>query len=607
MKKIQFLFLCLILCNLSTLSAQYTTNGSAVELNESCIRVTQAIQTQVGSAFFNDPLDLSQPFSFSGTMFFGADDAGADGMTFILATETSAQGMSGGGIGYQGISPSLIVEFDTWQNADLGDVAQDHLGIMSNGVANHNSPEALAPLVILPNIEDNTEHCFTIMWDPSVPVFEATLSGNIITYNGDISALFPPGVDVYYGYTGSTGGAVNEQRVCLYNTSELEDLEITEIPPICVSDGLQTLTTNLPGGSWSGAANVNGQVNPLDLDPGIYPVTYTLGDLECEYSDEITIEILPKVSQSLVSQTNIDCSQLTGSLDVIGENGVEPYTYVWSNGETTNAIEALSEGTYTLTVTDDNGCEVNQTYEITSISVPQIEPLNIISQICDEENTIQGGSFSVTVNGGEEPYTYSITDSGAVQEDNTFTSLTEEDGTITVTDNTGCATSLDYSIPFANYPTVEIQTTSLEFCGESIILNIETQEAESILWSTGATTDSISIENPGIISVEVTNSFNCTAQAEVSLTECLDYDIPNVFTPNNDEINETFGLVTESQRITFFLKVFSRWGQLVYEGNHNWDGNVDGKPFPADVLSYVMEINIDGDVIVEIGDVTLVR
>ena len=605
MKRI--LILCFIISNLTTLSAQYTTNGSATELNESCIRVTQAITTQVGSAFFNEPLDLSQPFSFSGTMFFGNDDAGADGMTFILATDPTAQGMSGGGVGYEGITPSLIVEFDTWQNTEIGDVAEDHMGIMSNGVADHNAPETLTPLVVLPNIEDNMEHCFTIMWDPAVPIFEATLSGIPITYNGDISALFPPGVEVYYGYTGSTGGSVNEQRVCLYDAEELEDLEITEIPPICFSDGLQTITANLAGGTWGGAANVNGQVNPLDLGAGTHIVTYVLGDFECEYSDEITIEIYPEVQTNLVAQNNIDCTQQTGSLEVLGENGVEPYSYLWSNGQNSSTVQFLTAGTYTLTITDANGCLSVSNYQISSESVHQFENIDITPQQCDEDNTIQSGSMSITVTGESLPFLYSIDGGATFQPENTFTDLEEGTGTVVVSNNVGCLISQDYVLPSASYPTAEIQASSLEFCSESVVLSVETQDTESILWSTAETTDSISLEEAGVISVLITNEFNCTAEAEVTLTECLDYDIPNVFTPNDDDVNDSFGLVTKSQNITFFLSVYSRWGQLVYEGNQNWDGNVDEKPFPADVLSYVMEVNIRGSVVVEKGDVTLVR
>ena len=603
----RLLFHLLALLAFSPLYAQYTTNGSAVQLNESCIRVTPATMTQVGSAFFDTPLDLSQPFSFSGTMYFGADDAGADGMTFILSTNPLEQGMSGGGIGYEGISPSLIVEFDTWQNLEINDPVEDHMAIMSNGIPNHNAPEALAPLVILPNIEDNQEHCFTIMWDPSVPIFEATLSGDVITYNGDISALFPPGVAVYYGYTGSTGGAVNEQRVCLYDTDELESVAINEIPPICVSDGLQTLSANLAGGSWGGAANVNGQVNPLDLEVGLHTVTYTLGDLECEYSDEITIEILPKVQANLISQTNIDCTQQTGSLEIIGENGVEPYSYEWSNGANTGTIQFLSAGNYTLTIKDDNGCQAVGNYEISSESVHQIESLDITPPLCDENNEIQDGSITINVTGGSMPYSYSIDGGVSFQSENTFSNLSEGTGTVIVSNNFDCLVSQDYEFLSANYPTADIQASSLEFCSESVVLSIATDDNESILWSTNEMSDSISLEEAGIFSVVLTNEFNCTASAEVMLTECLDYDIPNVFTPNNDEVNDSFGLVTESQNITFSMKIFSRWGQLVYEGNQNWDGNVDGKPFPADVLGYVMEVNLGDKIIVETGDVTLVR
>lgn len=605
MKK--FLIFSLLVINLNSLSAQYTTSGSATQLNESCIRVTEEVMTQVGSAFFNTPLDLSQPFSFSGTMFFGADDAGADGMTFLLATDTLAQGASGGGIGYEGITPSLIVEFDTWQNAEIGDVVQDHMGIMSNGVADHNAPETLAPLVIVPNIEDNMEHCFTIMWDPSVPIFEATLSGTSITYNGDISALFPAGVNVYYGYTGSTGGAVNEQRVCLYNTAELDDVAINEVAPICMNAGVQNFSANLPGGTWGGVASENGQVNPSILAAGFYQVTYVLGDLECEYSDEITIEILPGVTSNLIAQTNIDCTQPAGSIEVIGENGSEPYSYEWSNEETTNTIQNLSAGTYVLTITDDKGCQDISTYEITAESVPQIESIDITPPMCDEDNSIQGSFFSVNVIGGSAPYSYSIDDGLTFQTENTFMTVTEPIGIIMVSDSNGCTTDQGYVLQTATVPTVEIQASSLEFCTENVVLTAISQSTASILWSTSQITDSISVADAGVFSVVITNEFNCTAEAEVTLTECLDYDIPNIFTPNNDNVNETFGLITESENITFFLSIYSRWGQLVYEGAQNWDGNADGKPFPADVLSYVMEVNVRGNIIVEKGDVTLVR
>lgn len=602
----RFLLFCFLISNLNFLQAQYTTNGSAVELNESCIRVTEAINTQVGAAYFNTPVDLSQPFSYSGTMYFGDSDAGADGMTFLLATDPTGQGMSGGGIGYEGIVPSLVVEFDTWQNADFGDPVQDHIAIMSNGIANHNTSQIDVDPVILPNIENDEEHCFTVTWDPASQIFQATLDGTSVTYNGDIAAIFPPGVAVYYGYTGSTGGAVNEQRVCLYNTAELEDLAINEIDPICTSAGVQTLTANLVGGTWGGAAESNGQIDPSTLAPGTYSVSYTLGDLECEYSDEITIEILPGVESVLVAQTNIDCSQQTGSLEVNVESGPEPFTYAWSTGENTNLIENLPAGNYTLTITAANACEEITEYEITTEGTPSIDNIETTGQECNENNELQGGSITLSVSGGNAPYTYSL-DGSVFQNENTFTNVLESTGTVTVIDADDCVISQEYSFPAAGFPEVAIEASSLEFCEESISLSVTLADEETVLWSTGETDENISVDAAGIVRATVTNAANCASEAEVELIECLDYNIPNVFTPNNDGTNDSFGLVTESETISFVLRVYSRWGALVYEGSSNWDGNVDGEPFPADVLSYTMEVNLRGEIIVEQGDVTLVR
>lgn len=605
MKRIALFFL-LTFSSIS-LYCQYSTVGSATELNESCIRVTEAVNTQVGAAYFNTPVDLSQPFSYSGTMFFGADDSGADGMTFLLATDPTGQGMSGGGIGYQGIIPSFVVEFDTWQNPDFGDPVEDHLGIMSNGVANHNTSNSLVPPVLLPNIENNEEHCFTIMWDPATQVFQATLDDISITYNGDIAAIFPPGVPVYYGYTGSTGGFNNEQRVCLYNTSELDDLAINEIAPICTSDGIQTLTANLVGGTWGGAASSNGQIDPATLEPGTYPVTYTLGDLECEYSDEITIEILQGIEVVTLGETNITCEEQFGSIEVSVTGGVEPYTYLWSNGASTSTVEDLPAGSFSLTVTAANGCESISEYNITSDDIPQIESLDIISPICSEDNELQGGMITVFVAGNDVFYSYSIDGGATFQEENIFTNVSETSGTITVQDLNGCTVSQEYTFDGVDYPTVNIEASSTELCTDNITLSIMSAENETINWSSGETTNSITVDAAGTFSVSVTNAANCFTEAEIVLSECLNYDIPNLFTPNNDGTNDTFGLVTESENITYTLRIYSRWGTLVYEGNGEWDGNVDSKPFPADVLSYVFEVNLRNETIMEVGDLTLIR
>lgn len=591
-----------------TLTAQYTTNGSAVQLNNSCTRLTSATTTQNGSAFFNTPVDLSEPFDYNGTMYFGNDDAGADGLAFVLATDVTAQGMSGGGIGYEGIIPSVAVEFDTWQNADFFDPPQDHMGIMSGGVAIHNTPTVLADPVLLPNIEDGEDHCFRVRWDPAVPIFEATLDDVTITYEGDITTFFPPGVPVYYGYTGSTGGSFNEQTVCIYNTDAFGPLTLEGPDLICQNDGIQTFVVNVEGGVWDFSANEQGQVDPSVLAPGLYTVGYTLGAPGCEVLQFKSFNVLP-APQVEAEVSDIDCNQATGGITVMVSGGLEPYTYAWSTGENDPFLENLAPGIYTLTVTGNNDCETVTDFEIFATDVPQIAPLAITPGQCNSENVIEDAGFSAEVSGGTPPYTYSIDDSEATQVNNTFTGLTQENGTLTVTDAVGCTAILDYTVPVAQFPEPAIAVGDNNLCNGPTIITIGLSEGETVLWSTGETTEEITVETADTIEVTITNEFNCSAVTTVAVNPCEGFEMPNIFTPNGDGVNDTFGPVSaaEGQDLEFTLKIYSRWGDLVYEGSENWDGNADGKPFPADVLVYTVEVETGEERVTEKGDVTLVR
>ena len=102
------------------------------------------------------PLNLTQPFNFDVDVFLGYNNGGADGLAFLLQQVSTSVGTSGGGLGYQGISPSFAVEFDTWQNSS--DPSYDHLAVQKNGDLNHNGANNLVPFTGFPpgnsNIED---------------------------------------------------------------------------------------------------------------------------------------------------------------------------------------------------------------------------------------------------------------------------------------------------------------------------------------------------------------------------------------------------------------------------------------------------------------------
>jgi hypothetical protein len=91
----------------------FKINGNTTLTNNEAT-LTLALNNQSGSIWSNKKIDLSEDFRISADLNFGIlDDSGADGIAFVIQPLSSDIGTLGGGIGYQGITPSLAIEFDT--------------------------------------------------------------------------------------------------------------------------------------------------------------------------------------------------------------------------------------------------------------------------------------------------------------------------------------------------------------------------------------------------------------------------------------------------------------------------------------------------------------
>lgn len=148
----------------------------------------------------------------------------------------------------------------------------------------------------------------------------------------------------------------------------------------------------------------NGTANqPLqNVGAGVYGITYT--DAQgCTAVESVTIPANPELIVDIWKQ-DINCwkNQGTGSLNALTAGGVSPYSYLWSNNSTVSFQQnTVPVGTYTVTVTDANGCSKTDTETI--ISAPEIEVVfTSISPSCGG-NT---GSASIQASGGTPPYTY---------------------------------------------------------------------------------------------------------------------------------------------------------------------------------------------------------
>jgi hypothetical protein len=143
------------------------------------------------------------------------------------------------------------------------------------------------------------------------------------------------------------------------------------------------------------------------------------------------------------------------NIQVVG--GVFPYSYLWSNGATTEDIFNLTNGNYSVTVTDANGCETNIGTTLNIVST-----VNITVDTVIDESVQLGGAATISVNGGQAPY-YILWNTGLT--DNTITGLVAGTYTVTVTDFNGCTSVetvvVNYTIP-ANIDNVKsVETLSV--------------------------------------------------------------------------------------------------------------------------------------------------
>ncbi len=204
--------------------AQYTVNGNSTQNNCHCYTLTPALLFQSGSVWNNNKINLNQSFNFTFSVNLGCNDGnGADGIVFVLQPISTSVGGTGSGLGYAGITPAVGVTVDTWQNTDPAnnDPVYDHIAIQLNGNLNHLDPayNIAGPVTALngnDNIEDCLWHTMRIQWDAVTKTITAYMDGSlrVSAVNDFVTNVFSGDPLVYWGFTGSTGGALNLQQFC---------------------------------------------------------------------------------------------------------------------------------------------------------------------------------------------------------------------------------------------------------------------------------------------------------------------------------------------------------------------------------------------------------
>ena len=180
------------------------------------------------------------------------------------------------------------------------------------------------------------------------------------------------------------------------------DSTVTNVSCNGLSDGVIDINVNGGNGSnvfvWSNSETSNINSN---LASGTYyfTVTDTKG---CTYNDSAVVSEPDALTAILVATNNLCNADSTGSVDLTAIGGVSPYTYVWDNSSNSEDLNAISAGTYNVTVYDANMCSYIDAVTISEPSVI-VSTLSGIDALCNGESN---GSVDLTVSGGTSTYTY---------------------------------------------------------------------------------------------------------------------------------------------------------------------------------------------------------
>ena len=535
-----------------SLTGNFILNGSATQPIPDTYDLTQAINTQSGSAWNSVTLDLNQPFNVDVDVYLGIlDPSGADGLAFVLQQQNTAILSSGGGIGYganggaPGISPSFAVEFDTWDNgAGLGEPFYDHIAIQKDGDLNHlGANNILSPIGFPPanaNIEDGLWHNVIFSWDPVTFNFQVIYDGTLlVNINYDmVSLIFGNDPSVFWGFTAATGGAVNLQR---FRINSL-DIELSD-STICDSDTIQ-INPQVNTGAFSYLWTPNYNISDNEFSsPYFSPDTTTTYLLEvtnmygCTSSDSFTLFVNPSPSLT-TSIDSVTCYGYNdGEIDIISNGILGVVNYLWSGPNSfisnNEDISLLYSGIYSVVATSSAECSVSEDFFI-------YEPPTIDTSFTVVDVSCNGGSDGYIAIEVLSPILYptqysyfidGVLNLNPPPYDTAFSNLSQGSYQISILDNlTNCLTNKTIYIDAPNFPLQVLSSNDVIICdtslggsayayaagGSPFLDSIYVFEWYNSNWGSIGVGDTISGLGIGDYFLEVTDSNGC--QADIPIT-----------------------------------------------------------------------------------------
>ncbi len=371
------------------------------------------------------------------------------------------------------------------------------------------------------------------------------------------------------------------------NTPGLMTVDAVITNLLCNSDGTGAIDVTVTGGNpgytyeWNNF-NFNGLEDIDSLMAGNYSLTVTDIDGCTVVLNEVVAE--PPVLDIAATATDVNCnSAADGTMDVTVTGGTAPYAYDWNDDtwDGTEDPDALGPGTWSVTVSDDNGCTTEISETITEPAVLAVSGTTV-NAVCGEPN----GVIDLTVTGGTVPYTI-------IWSDTTYNNQQDLVGLlpglyfVTITDANNCEVidSFDVSTPnalVASFDAVDILCNG-ESTGSIDVTTSGGTPPYNFEWDSGETTEDLSDLPAGDYSLTITDGDDCEFIIDVLLTEPPVLEATSTGTP-----------VTCFESIDGTIDVTPTGGQPPYQ--YFWsDPTLNGMEDPISLSPNDYEVTVTDD------------
>lgn len=385
------------------------------------------------------------------------------------------------------------------------------------------------------------------------------------------------------------------------------------------SDG--TAIVNAVGGNpayqYSWLPNISVNDTASGIPSGNYQVTVTDAD-GCSSSVTITITQPTQLLPGLNSNAQAICAGQSIPLAATPSGGTPVYSVNWNPGNLIGNsvnITPANSGTYSVTVTDQNGCTATDSVQITVNESPLAAFTQDIQSGCAPVCISFSDASSVTPPATISSWIWDFGDgntSTQQQPQHCYNTPGNYNVTLSAVSSAGCKDSIVlnsavtvFANPVAEFSYSPTQPTILD---PQINFTDMSTGAASWSWVFGDLNQSVSaLQNPSFsysepdcynVLLNITSADGCTDSVsyEICIAPEVEIYVPNAFTPNNDGHNDFFFPTGEGlDWSTFHMLIFDRWGNLIYETsdiNAPWNGKANGGSETAQIDVYVWKLEI---------------